>query len=103
MAAECILPRLREREWAPVGDLLFLEENQYNIAESCIETTYSFVRQGKIEVRTGFQWVYTVREIRQMLEDYGLRTQSLHKTYDGVPFEVGSPFLILVAEKTPNA
>jgi SAM-dependent methyltransferase len=103
MAAECILPRLREREWAPVDDLLFLEENQYDVSESCIQTTYSFIRHGKIEVRTGFQWVYTVREIRQMLQEQGLRTRSLHKNYDGVPFEVGSPILILLAEKSSTA
>ena len=102
-AAECILPRLREREWAPVDDLLFLEENQYDVSESCIKTTYTFVSQGKIEVRIGFQWVYTVREIRQMLQEYELRTLSLHKTYDGVPFQVGSPILILVSEKTSSA
>src|SRR5262249_31607601 len=34
LAAECILPRLREREWCQVGDILFLEENRYHPNES---------------------------------------------------------------------
>ena len=103
MAAECILPRLREREWSPVDDLLFLEENQYDVSESCIKTTYTFVGQGKIEVRIGYQWVYTVREVRQILQEQGLRTLSLYKSYGGEPFEMASPILILLAEKVPTA
>ncbi len=47
MAAESVLPRLRELEWAHVDDILFLEENRYDVADGCVETTYTFVRDGK--------------------------------------------------------
>ncbi len=97
MAAECVLPRLREREWAQVGDILFLEQNRYREAESCIETTYTFVRAGEAQTRTGLHWVFTVREIRQMLLDANLETLSLRRSLDGAPFELGSPCLFLVA------
>ncbi|MFN2399929.1 MAG: methyltransferase domain-containing protein [Gemmatimonadaceae bacterium] len=99
MAAECILPRFREREWAQVEDILFLEENRYELAESCIETTYTFVRDGKSQVQTGLHWVYTLREIRQLLEEAGLETEEVLRSLDGVPFEIGSPMLFLVAQK----
>ena len=56
MVAECVLPRLEERGWAPMGDLLFLEENRYDAGESCLETTYTFVRDGRI---TSYNVCYT--------------------------------------------
>jgi len=99
MTAESILPRFTEREWTPVGDLYFLEHNHYHIAESCIETTYTIIRKGSIETRTGFHWVYTVNEIQSMLQEAGLATRSLFASCASQPFEVGSPLLIVVAEK----
>lgn len=99
MAAESILPRFREREWAQVGDILFLEENRYHVADSCIETTYTFVRDGRAQTQTGLHWVYTLREIRQFLREAGLETQDLFRSLDGDPYEVGSTLLLLVAQK----
>jgi SAM-dependent methyltransferase len=99
MAAESILPRFTEREWAPINDIYFLENNRYHIAESCIETTYTFVRDGSVETRSGFHWVYTVREIRTMLDEAGFTVLSMYKSIDCQPFELGAPVLIVVAEK----
>ncbi len=99
MAAECILPRFTGREWAPVDDLYFLENNRYHVAESCIETTYTFIRGGSTETRTGLHWVYTVGEIQAMLQDSGFVTCSLYQSCEERPFELGSPILIVVAEK----
>ena len=44
MAAECSLPRLVDREWTQIGDILFLEENRYDVEQSCVETTYTLLR-----------------------------------------------------------
>lgn len=99
LSAEGLLPRFRDREWAEIGDILFLEHNKYHVPESCVETRYTFVRDGEAVTRTGWQWVYTVREMRRFLSDAGLQTESLLKSLDGEPFEVGSPYLVLVAQK----
>jgi len=99
MAAECILPRFRERERAQVEDILFLEENRYHVAESCIETTYTFVRDGEAKTQKGLHWVYTAREVREFLREAGLQTQDLFGSLDGDRYEVGSPLLLLVAQK----
>jgi len=101
VTAESILPRLRDREWAQIDDILFLEENRYHLAESCIETTYTFVRGGRVETRNGLQWVHTLREVRDLLAGAGLMAESPLASIDGEPFQVGSPCLYLVAEKTP--
>ncbi|HET6892241.1 MAG TPA: class I SAM-dependent methyltransferase, partial [Pyrinomonadaceae bacterium] len=99
MVAEGILPRFREREQAQIDDILFLEENHYHIAESCIETTYTFVRDGQAQTQTGLHWVYTIREVRQFLREAGLEPRELLKSLEGEPYEVGSPVLLIVAQK----
>lgn len=101
MVAESVLPRLREREWLAFDDILFLESNRYIPAESCVETTYTFIRDGKTDTRVGLQWVFTLREIRVMLDEAGLTTLSLLGSHDGAPYQAGSPLLIIVAERRP--
>ncbi len=100
MAAESILPRFIEREWVPVDDMYFLESNVYNVADSCIETTYTFVRDGVAETRKGLHWVYTIAEIRAMLAQAGLNTISIASSLDGEPFELGTPVLYIVCERS---
>ena len=99
LAAESILPRFTGREWTPVGDLYFLENNRYHVPESCIETAYTFIRDGSVETRTGFQWVYTVSEIQNMLREAGFVICSFCSSCEDRPFELGAPILIVVAEK----
>jgi hypothetical protein len=99
MAAESILPNLQERQWTQVDDILFLEENRYRALDSCMETVYTFVRGGETEVRTGFHWVHTVREIRQFLSDAGLAPADIFGSLEGEEFRAGSPYLLLVARK----
>lgn len=99
MAAESLLPRLKEREWAPVDDILFLEENRYHLEESCVETIYTFVRKGETTVRSGVQWIYTLRELRGLLAQEGLRVEAVYQGVDRAPFALAAPYLILSAEK----
>ncbi|MBI1950679.1 MAG: class I SAM-dependent methyltransferase [Acidobacteria bacterium] len=99
MTAESILPNLREREWMQVEDILFLEENRYHAAEGCLETTYTCVRGGETQTRTGLHWVYTLREIRALLAKAGLIPGDQYGSLDGAPFRTGSSYLILVSAK----
>ena len=99
MTAESLLPRLKEREWAPVEDILFLEENRYHLEESCVETIYTFIRQGETTRRSGVQWIYTLRELRGLLAGEGLRVEAMYQGVERAPFALGAPYLILSAEK----
>ena len=99
LSAESILPRFTEYEWAPVGDVLFLEHNRYDVASSCIETTYKFVHDGIIETRIGHHYVYTVAEIQYLLNSAGLRVLALHGGYQNEPFDLAAPVLCVVAER----
>jgi len=99
MAAESILPSLQLRRWFRVNDILMVIDSQYHAAESRLDNEYTFVRGGKVEMRSSSHWVYTVAEIRRLLDHVGLATQALYGSLDGQPFQLGSARLILVAQK----
>jgi len=99
LTAESILPRLPQREEVQVGDILFQEESLYHIRESCIETTYTLIRGDERVQRTGIQWVFTVREVIEMLAEAGFRTEALYSSLDKCPFEVGAFVLYVVTVK----
>ena len=99
MAAESILPSLQLRRWFRVQDILLLIESQYHAAESRLDSQYTFVQEGKIETRPVSHLVYTAAEIRRLLEEVGLVTRSLYRSLEKQPFEIGSPRLLLVAQK----
>jgi SAM-dependent methyltransferase len=99
MAAESILPTLKEREWMQVDDILFAFENRYHAAESCLETEATFVRDGKTETHKWWHCVYTVAEISRLLEQAGLETIHTFSSTDEQPYKLGSQRLLLVARK----
>jgi SAM-dependent methyltransferase len=98
-AAESVLPGLKEREWYQMEDILFAIQNRYWADRSCLETEGAFVRNGKTEQRRWWQWVYTVGEIRRLLEQAGLVTRDLFGSLDRQPYKLGDSQLLLVAEK----
>ena len=97
--AESVLPNLKERESAQVGDILFEEDSRYLVPESCVETTYTFTRGTETFSKAGLHWVYTVREICALLDEEGLTVEGLYRSLQEEPFTVGSPYLVLVARK----
>ncbi len=98
-SAESLLPKLQERSWMELGDILFLSSRRYNAIESRLEIEYTFVRNGIADKRKASSAVYTVAETRRMLEQTGFATQSLFGGFDKCPFELGSPRLVVVAGK----
>jgi len=102
MIAECFLVNGGEKEWLQVGDMYMLIENQYNCQSSTVKTTYTYIQDGKKEVRTAKHWIYTAGELCHMLEDAGFSTLELLASTDletPEPFTLGAEKLILVAEK----
>lgn len=103
MAAESVLPKLPGREWWPVGDIHFAVENRYLADQSCLESACTFIQNGTTETRTFWHHIYTVAEIRRMMENAGLRVTSVTGSYDGQPFAVGQHMLLVLAEKPRRA
>ena len=97
--AECVLPNLKDREWMRVDDILFLEENRYDAENGYVETIYTFIRGGESVSRTGIHWVYTIREVRLMLNEAGFDTLALYSSITGEEFRAGASYMILIARK----
>ena len=98
-AAETLLPELKETMQEQVGDITFEVKNHYQAGPSRLDTDYNFVRGGVTETRTSRHHVYTAAEIGRMLEEAGLAVRKCYGGVDGEPFEVGSPQLLMVAQK----
>ncbi len=99
--AEALLPHLRDREWVAIGDLLFLEENRYVLEQGCVETTYTFLRGSERVTRKGWQWVFTLREIGELLAEAGFQIEQRLQSIHGEPFAFGARYLLIVARKRP--
>jgi ubiquinone/menaquinone biosynthesis C-methylase UbiE len=97
--AESRLPNFREREWAKIGDVLFLEENEFDHAQGRMITHYTFVREGKEETRTGSHRIYTYREICRMLKDAGFTQVESYASLNKDPFKLGANQLLMEAIK----
>lgn len=101
LAAESLLPGLEERSWSQVEDMLMLVERDYKVAESRLDTEYTFIHKGRSETRQASYWIFTVAEILRMLQESGLEAISLFASLEQEPYVFGTPRLLLVAEKAP--
>lgn len=97
--AEALLTHFTPHEEHRLGDFLFLEENRYLLAESCVETTYTVVRGEERVTRKGWQWLFTLREVIALLTRAGFAVEALLRSTAGEPFRIGDPCVLVVARK----
>ena len=102
MAAESVIPDFEEQSCHEVGDLAVRIKERYNTAESCIDSEYIFEQSGKTETRVAREWIYTVAEMRRMLERAGFRIIDLYGSLKGEPYQLGSRELFIVSEARPK-
>ena len=62
---------------------------------------YIFVRDGQTETRVAREWVFTVAEIRRMLERAGFSVLDLYGSVNCEPYKLGSQELLIVSEARP--
>ena len=75
MVLENLLGHLRERVWWKVGDLRLLVVNTYQPARQRLEIEYTFVADGRVDVRTGSHRAYSYRELVVLLESAGFAVE----------------------------
>jgi SAM-dependent methyltransferase len=102
-AAESILPELIRRRWHRVDDIVLVSDATYLADESRLEVEYTFVHKGKIETRPASSYVFTVAELTRMLFEEGFYVSSLHGGVAGECFELGTPRLLLAAERMSSS
>jgi SAM-dependent methyltransferase len=95
--AESLLPSLKERFWVPVGDILFLVQNRYDHVRGRLDMEFTFVRDGRLEKKAGFQMVHTYREFCRLVEDAGFHELEGFGSPAPEPFRLGAHRLLLAA------
>ena len=75
MVLENLLPHLHPRPWWKVGDIYLLVENKYDPARARLDIEYTFVSDGRIDVRRGSHRAYTYRELIGLLESSGFAVE----------------------------
>ncbi len=99
MVAEIALARESRHDWYRAGEVLMLSESTYDVERSRVDTTYTFVRDGKADARTASYQVYTCRELLALLTHAGFTSVELWKDLKGTRFERGAQELYAFARR----
>ena len=87
------------RVWWRVGDLLALEERDFDHATCRVESQWTFIQDGSMESKRLSLRLYTLRELALLLEEAGFGD---HEPYGGTnfePFGLGSEWLYMITRK----
>lgn len=104
MTAESVLPDFEEQSCHEIGDIVTTIKERYLAEESCVDSEYIFERNGETDSRKAKHWIYTVAEIRRMLERAGFEVVICFGSLKGEPFKLGSRELFVVSTvRTPLA
>ena len=103
MAAESILTKFEAETSHQIEDILCIIKEQYLADVSCIDTEYVFERNGEVESRKAKHWIYTVAEIRRMLERAGFEVLNVYGSLKFEPYVLGSEELFVIARRVRTA
>ena len=103
MAAESVLPKFEEETVDQIADITVTTREQYLAEESCIDSEYIFERNGQTESRKAKHWIYTVAEIRRMLERAGFVVLHFYGSLKSEPYKLGSWELFVIAQRVSVA
>ena len=76
MVLENLLGHLHDRPWWKVGDVYLLVSNHYDHARQRLDTEYTFVSNGRVEVRRGSHRAYAYRQLVELLEHSGFAVET---------------------------
>ena len=97
--AESLLPKLRDRDWFEVDDIIVLDNRHYDLDQGTINSEWTLIRGDKYEKLDSSIRIYTYRELRRLLEDAGLKIFAAYDAKTMEKFEARSSLLFMVAEK----
>ena len=100
LVAESILPNFPKTHQVLLGDLIMDISNSYVVDESYMATEITYTKPGRSEVHRFKHYVYTLSEIKRLLERYGLRTIAVYKSTEKEMYQLGDQQIYLVAEKS---
>jgi hypothetical protein len=90
---------LLPQRWHRFDDIIVISKASYIAAASRLDIDYTFIQGDKIDTRPSSRYVFTVAELTRMLAEAGFEAISLHSGFAGEPYELGSPRLVLTAQR----
>lgn len=75
MVLENLLGHLQDRAWWKVGDVHLLVLNQYDHTRERLEIEYTFVSNGRLEMRSGSHRAYSYRELVDLIQAAGFTVE----------------------------
>lgn len=97
--AEIIFTEIHDRAWYEAGGVIMLIKNHYEPWDSVLRTEFRFIENGIETHQQTLQHVYTVGELRRMLEAAGFRVLELLRDLEGREFSAPAQRLYVIAER----
>lgn len=98
--AEIVLNDFKNQYWYYCRDMKCLHKNTYEFNPSRIEAeTIIIPNNGKTEKKQFVQYIYTIAEIENMLNEVGLTLIEIHGSTFKNKFYLGSPSAYFIAQK----
>jgi len=71
MVLENLLQNIEHRNWFQAGNVRLLVLNEYDPRRSRLDIEYTFVSDGRVEIRRGSHRAYTYRQLIELMESAG--------------------------------
>lgn len=96
--AEIAIKIFKEKSWSQVGDQKFLTDSKFLFHPTRIETESTIIfHDGKMEHKTGIDYIFSINEMERMLGDAGLKITEIFSIPGKKKFILGEPRAYLVA------
>jgi SAM-dependent methyltransferase len=76
MVIESLLPGLKDRPWFKAGNVHLLVTNEYDAVRGRLDIEYTFITNGRVEVRRGSHQAYTYRQLVELMEAAGFKVSA---------------------------
>ena len=94
MVLESLLRTFKDRFWVKAGDVHLLISNQYDPRRGRLDIEYTFVANGRVEVRSGTHRAYTYRQLVELVQAAGFTVEL------AAPWTLDTHKLLLLARRT---
>jgi cyclopropane fatty-acyl-phospholipid synthase-like methyltransferase len=97
--AESLLPHLAEERVLEAGGVTYAVRNQYDAVARRLFQSCRLARGSELQTAHISHSIYTLHELRQLLENAGWLVLRTYGSLEGVPFQTGDRRLLLIAQR----
>lgn len=97
--AESILTHFPKTGQYVLGDLTMDVSNTYVVEDSYMAAALTYTKGDHTQKHYFKHYVYTLSEVRRLLERHGLQTIAIYNSTDKQPYQLGAQQAYLVAQK----